>query len=109
MITATNKYDGSNVLFNYESLGFQKFDTVEVFNKEIIIKGFFISFKECTLSTPKTFKRLIIFYNEKFYIIEPESIYTETRNESGHSTMFNTRMVLSEKKFKQLDFLENTF
>lgn len=115
MIKAVNIYDANNVLlgnrvlYEYNSLGFQKFDTVEVYNKEDVMKGFFISFKECTLSTPKTFKRLVIFNNKNFYIIEPEDVFTKTKNESGNSTMLSTRMVLFEKSFTRLDFSENTF
>jgi len=95
-------------LYNFDSLGLQLFDTVEVFDlkKGKSWKGFFLGFG--TLSYGSNFevlgfKNVVLFiYNCVGAVSASEDVITKTKFEEHHLRVFHTRMVLTEKfKFKE--------
>jgi len=90
------------ILYNFDSLGLQTFDTVEVFGeKGKSWKGFFLKFNIITHGENFKilgFKAVNIFSNNCFFLISAEEdIITRTKFDIKHLRVFHTRMVLTEK------------
>jgi hypothetical protein len=95
-------------LYNFDTLGLQLFDTVEVFDskKEKSWKGFFLGFGTISYGSKFEtlgFKNVVLFINNYVGGLRAsEDIITKTKHETFYLKVFHTRMVLTEKfKFKQ--------
>lgn len=95
-------------LYNFDSLGLQLFDTVEVFDLKKCKrwKGFFLGFNTLSYNNKFQtlgFKRVTIFINNDIGSIDSSDyVITKTKFEESYLRVFHTRMVLTEKfKFKE--------
>jgi len=95
-------------LYNFDSLGLQLFDTVEVFDlkKSKSWKGFFLGFGTMSYGNKFEvlgFKNVVLFINNYIGgICASEDVITKTKFEQPYLKVFHTRMVLTEKiKFKE--------
>lgn len=109
MIRKESKYFYSRSLYEYRILKIQLFDTVEVINKEVRMKGLFSSFDGAVHSEKDGiigFKKVVIFNEKFFHVIEIDDIINRTKHELGFSKVLPTRMVLTEKKIWHNDMIQ---